>query len=106
MKFFPKTLNVENKNNFLKLKYGRCNCYLRRAIYEHIISHEEKDYFSIEEFNESKVHDMKMSQKLIDEIVPELIELGWKCKKAYGNGGLFIYSTEKPPKNCYEEGLD
>lgn len=106
MKLFPKSLHVENKNNFIKLKYGRCKCYLRRAIYEHMITYEEKDYFSLEEFNETRVKNMKMTQRLANEIIEELKVLGWKCKRAYGQTGLFIYSTEKPPSNCYEEGLE
>lgn len=105
MKFFPKSLNSKNKDKFINLKYGRCKCYLRRAIYEHIINHEEKDYFSIDEFNETRVHNLKMTQKLIDEIIIELQELNWKCKKSYGNTALFIYSSDKPPSNCYEEGF-
>lgn len=104
MKFFPKSLNPKNKEKFVDLKYGRCKCYLRRAIYEHIINHEEKEYFSLDEFNQTRVGNMKMTQKLCDDIIVELEKLDWKCKKSYGNTALFIFA-DKPPSNCYEEGF-
>ena len=68
MKFFPKSLSVKNKKSFEQLKFNRCKCYLRRALFEHIISFDEKNYFSLDAFNENKVGNMKETQKMIDEI--------------------------------------
>jgi len=35
----------------------------------------------------------------------ELEELGWKCKKSFGQTALFIYSTENPPPSCWDDSL-
>jgi hypothetical protein len=100
MKEFPPTLKTENKDNFAKINHERLKCYLRRDLYEHIISHTENEYFSLDDFNR-RVGNMEKTNELIDELIPELTNLGWKCQKAYGDTGLFIYSTEKPPANCW-----
>lgn len=100
MKKFPETFKPQNKEYFDEKNLERLRCYLRRDIYEHVISHKEDEYFCIEEFNK-RVNNMNMTKKLIDEIICELCHLGWKCKKSYGDTGLFIYSSEKPPGNCW-----
>lgn len=102
MKEFTDVLKPKNNANFAKLNHERLKCYLRRDLYEHIISHEEKDYFSLDEFNK-RVNDMNLTKQLIKEVIPELEQLGWKCKTSFGGTGLFIYSTEAPPPNCFEE---
>lgn len=102
MKDFPTTLNVKNKDNFKNLNKDRLKCYLRRDIYEHIISHEESDYFSLDDFNK-RVNNMFLTKELVKEILPEIEKLGWKCKTSFGGTGLFIYSTESPPPNCFED---
>jgi hypothetical protein len=102
MKEFPNKLNVTNKDNFSTLHYERTKCYLRRELYEHVISHDENDYFSLDQFNK-KYNNMEMVQKMIQELIPELESLGWTCKTSYGGTGMFIYSTDKPPPSCWEE---
>ncbi len=100
MKEFPTFLKPENKEEFKAKNHERLKCYLRRDLYEHIISHTENEYFSLDDFNR-RVNNMEQTKTLVDEIIPELTTLGWKCQKAYGDTGLFIYSTEKPPANCW-----
>ena len=100
MKEFPSLLNVLNKEKFKDIYEERVLCYLRRDIYEHILSHEEKDYFSLDEFNK-KIENMELVKKLVDKLIPELEKLNWKCKYSYGDTALFIYSTERPPDNCW-----
>jgi hypothetical protein len=100
MKKLPSKLNVTNKDNFAKINYNRILCYLRRDLYEHIISHKENEYFSLDEFN-TRVKDMELTQRMVRELIPELEALGWKCSFSYGDTGLFIYSTESPPENCW-----
>jgi hypothetical protein len=102
MKEFPDILKPKNKENFAKLNQDRLKCYLRRDLYEHIISHEDKDYFSLDEFNK-RANDMNLTKQLVREIIPELEQLGWKCKTSFGGTGLFIYNTENPPPNCFED---
>jgi hypothetical protein len=101
MKNFPSNINVENKNNFKEIQINRLLCYLRRDIYEHILSHTEDDYFFLDNFNK-RVNDIEQVKELVRKIIPELEQLGWKCKLSYGDTGLFIYSSEQPPKNCWE----
>jgi len=101
MKTFPSTLSVSNKENFPDLNYERMRCYLRRDLYEHIISHTEENYFSLDEFNR-RVGDMEMTQKMVRDLIPELERLGWHCKLSFGDTGLFVYSTSTPPKNCWD----
>lgn len=103
MKNFPSILNAENMKNFPEINFNRLKCYLRRDLYEHIISHKEDDYFLIDEFNDKRVNNLMITKKLVLDIIPELEKLGWKCKISFGGTGLFIYSTEKPPKNCFDD---
>ena len=102
MKEFPDILKTKNIVNFSKLNHDRLKCYLRRDLYEHIISHEEKDYFSLDEFNK-RANNMNLTKQLVKEIIPELEQIGWKCKTSFGGTGLFIYSGENPPPNCFED---
>lgn len=105
MKFFPGTIKPDNKEQFPRIHEGRVRCYLRRAIYEHIIGRKsEEDYFSLEEFSK-RFQDIELVKKLGNSLIPELEKLGWKCKTTYGGTALFIYSTEQPPKNCWEDGF-
>ena len=66
-----------------------------------MISHTEEEYFAVDEFNK-RVGDLEMAQKMLKELIPELEELGWHCKLCFGETGLFIYSTDQPPKNCWD----
>ena len=104
MKRFPEKLNVSNRDNFQQLNYERVKCYLRRDIYEHIISKEEKDYFLLDKFDKKWMDDIEITRKMVQEVIPELENLGWTCKLSYGGTGLFIYSNEPPP-NCYPDDL-
>mgnify|MGYP001167391309 CR=1 FL=1 len=106
MKFFPATIKPENKNNFPKVHEGRTRCYLRRAIYEHLIGRQtEEEYFSLEDFSKRLALSIELAKKLGNSLIPELEKLGWKCKTTYGGTALFIYSTDQPPKNCWEDGF-
>lgn len=101
MKNFPLTLKNENKKNFEAINYERLKCYLRRDLYEHIISHTQEEYFSFDTFCSNKFINNKQINKLIDDLIPELNLLGWKCQKAYGDTALFIYDSEKLPSTCW-----
>ena len=100
MKQFPAILHAKNKAKLKDAYYKRTLCYLRRNIYEHILKHEEKDYFDIDGFNKIYVGNMEMMNKLIGVIIEELNKLEWNTKIAFGGTGLFIYSGETPP-NTY-----
>ena len=103
---FPSKLNVQNKNNFKKLHYERTLCYFRRELYEHIIKNEESVYFELDLFfNKHMKNETEQIQIMVETVIKELNELGWKCKTSFGNTALFIYSTENPPFTCYEDGF-
>jgi hypothetical protein len=101
MKEFPKSLNVKYKDRFPEIHLNRMKCYLRKSLYEHIISHEEKDYFSLDEFNSKFNCKMEITQNILSQLIPELQKLGWNCTLSFGNTGLFIYNENKPP-TCWE----
>lgn len=108
MKELPSILNVKNKNNFSKIYYTRVVSYLRKAIYEHIISKDENSYFDLEQFGRQYFNEkdrVDLTKKLSVKIRSELEKLGWKCKLSFGQTALFVYSTDNPPPSCWEDGL-
>lgn len=106
MKNFPNNINVVNKDKFNDFFRERTLCYLRREIYEHMLCRkDETTYFDISNFSSRYCHKLKniVIKNMIDTITQELENLGWKCKSSYGGTGLFIYSTDEPPANCYPD---
>lgn len=109
MKEFPTILNVKNKDRFSEIYYNRVMCYARKAIYEHVIHHEENSYFDLEQFGKSYFNGNKnrvsLVGKLFTLLIVELEQLGWKCKLSFGGTALFIYSTPEQPPSCWDDGL-
>lgn len=105
MKKFPKKLHVENRENFGKLNYKRVMSLLRKEITDHVLSHEEKDYFDLNEFRVKKRLSQEVIEELTEEVIAELKGLGWKTQTSFGGTGLFIYAGE-PPTNCYPDGFE
>jgi len=102
MKTFPNELNSKNKTNFFKLYRERTKCYLRRELYEHILSNHESNYFVIENFAEKYANgNSALVIELLNELIAELNNLNWNCTFSFGNTGLFIWSDKKPD-NCFE----
>lgn len=99
MKEFPSILNVKNKENFEKMNYARLLCYFRKAIFEHMIREDENNYFDLSCLC---IKNSEILNNMVETVIEELKVLGWKCKLSYGNTGLYIYSTEDPPKNCWD----
>ena len=105
MKHFPEKIKPENIEKFKEFLKARYTCYLRRDIYELLLTRkDETEYFGLDSWSP-----VPSKHKFLDEIVAtvtsELEGLGWKCKTSFGGTGLFIYSSEDPPVNCYEEGF-
>ena len=111
MNKFPAELNVENKDKFRSFNYKRLEKKFRNDIYEFLLNRkdikdkdgkyigkDETEYFTLE-FD--KKYDKEETHKIFWKIKEELESLGWKTKLSYGDTGLFIYSTENPPKNCW-----
>jgi hypothetical protein len=108
MKGFPLILNVNNKDNFEKQYYDTVLCYLRKALYEHIISNDENNYFDLEKFYFLYFKDKKNIQEILKNlskvVIVELENIGWKCKVSFGGTALFIYSS-KIPSSCWDDEL-
>ena len=108
MKEFPKRLNISEKPNFSKIHLHRVMCYLRKELYEHIISStDENDYFDLGTFSSKYFPGNRtvINTTLFEQMRTELSLLGWSCKSSYGGTGIFIYSSQNPPTLCYEDGL-
>ncbi len=106
MREFPDSLNVKEKDKFPNIYNNRVLCYLRKSIYEHVISQDENSYFDLEKFVRTYYKDSKDIEKLqVNLVIQELEEIGWKCKLSFGGTALFIYSTLNPPSSCWDDGL-
>jgi hypothetical protein len=109
MEELPIILYVKNKDIFSTLFYNTVFCYLRKSVYEHIISKDENSFFDLEQFGKLYFNDnpnrVDLITKLSTEIQLELKELGWNCKLSFGGTALFIYSTDNPPPSCWDDGL-
>ena len=87
--------------NFEKINYDRLKNLLRSEIYVLILSREREDiYYDIELFS-TRNHAHEVVDKLVTELRQELKNIGWKTCLSYGDTGLFIYSTEDKPNNCW-----
>jgi hypothetical protein len=101
MKEFPERMNVKNCKVFNALNYDRVKQYMRKDIYEFVISRKtEDDYFELTRFNTVYLNDLNTAKLMIKELIPEIEQLGWKCKLGFGETGLFIFEKEVP-KNCF-----
>lgn len=105
MEKFLSTMKPDNKENFAILWRKNRLKKLRKDLYEHILSNTENSYFELDNWAKQNYNNnVDDTQEMIEiTIIPELEKLGWTCKTSFGNTALFIYSTEKPPQNCYED---
>lgn len=103
MKEFPTDLNPKNKHNFSKYRYRRNLAYMRREIYELMIFGDENNYFDLDKFSRQYKITTEDIKSMCNIIFKELEELGWKTKTSFADSGLFIYSTDEPPKSCYQD---
>ena len=105
MKQFPENLNVKNKNNFSYYLYNRTLCYLRRDIYNHMITNTENDYFDLGSFYKIYKTSSDNQLTITEVIIKELENLNWKCQTSFMGTGLFIYAIDKP-NNCWGDGFE
>ena len=105
MKKFSKKLHVDNRENFHKLNYKRVLALFRKELFNHIVSHEEKDYCDVNEFRVKNRLSPEDVESMVTSVCEELKQLGWKTQTSFGGTGLFIYANE-PPANCYPDGFE
>ena len=98
---FPLNIKPSLKDTFQKLRYENNLSLLRKEIYDFILKGKEDDFFDFVIFDKRNNKDMKITQKMCEQVITELNELGWKTKLSYGDTGLFIYSSENPPTNAW-----
>lgn len=103
MKEFPKHLVPTKKNTFPLHRNNRILTYLRKELYDLMLSGDENNYFDIDIFNRKYELSQTNSNIIFQIVIEELENLGWKTKKSFGDTGLFIYSTELPPPSCFSD---
>lgn len=102
MKKFPVFLRPENVHKLKQYDYTRKLCYLRRHIYETILS----SNFSIPEKCSINIqvvqttHTMgdffNPTKEMVDQISSELRDNGFTVSLAYGGTVLFLHTGDEP----------
>jgi hypothetical protein len=108
MQEFPTRLTPEKEADFRRYYLERCLCYLRRDIYEHLLSRKDTtDYFELNTFaTEHKLREDEVNQ-MSEKAAVELNKLGWQTGFGFGHTGLFVYAdAADPPSNLYPDGFD
>lgn len=107
MKSFPDLIHVNNVDTFATLHYERVKAYLRRDIYELIISNpydytngQIADTFSINGLDRKYRMSVEVLQKMLVELAQELEQLGWAYEIVYGHTAIFIFPPGNKPPNC------
>jgi hypothetical protein len=106
MNKFPEEINIKDKvlesDSFSVYNYDRVIKLLRQEIYDLIVSRkDENEYFDLDTFSIKNNYNYHKLIQMLNEIVLELDNLGWKTKLSFGNTGLFIYSSDDTPSSCW-----
>lgn len=104
MSYFPTWLRPTNGHLFQEYKIKELEKILSKEIINHLISRENEDeYFDLFIFRSSLPFIVTVNELNIalENIKKELCNNGWNVKTSFGDTGLFIYSTEDPPKSCW-----
>ena len=105
MKKFPSKLLPENISLFNSYNTTRITRYLRRRIYEWMISDDFVTRCFDLQLSQGQLQTFKYPSHVIDSISKELNLLGWKTKIAFAYSSLYIYKEddENPCKWDFEE---
>lgn len=102
MNSFGQELHVLNKDNFEDLFKETYMMKLRKKIHLFMISNRnENDFFDIEKFNRKYIRNMNKTNDMINEVIFELNQLGWKTHIGFGGTGLYIYSSDELPLGAW-----
>lgn len=106
MKKFPTFLKIKSSNKPIEeLSKNLQEHYIetilkpriREAICDFIIANSlQANYFNFYEHVSEQIT-LQTVQIVVGSLQKELESIGWKTKLAYGNTGMFIYSTNDPP---------
>ena len=98
---FSTEISTDNIKNFRDLNKNRLLSLIRTEIYDLILGrNDENEYYSLDIF-EIKHNCKYLMNEITENIILELNEIGWKTKLSFGDTGLFIYSTDEPPRCCW-----
>ena len=104
MESFPEHINVLNFSTCKEQVYNNMLLSLfRKEIYDTLVTRKDETvYIDLDSFSRKYCcNNTKITNKILTEIIVEIHKLGWKTKLSFGDTGLFIYSTETPPINCW-----
>ena len=103
----PDDLNMDNKLQFPLIFFNTKLSEFRKDIYNYMLSRDnENEYYDLDMWCRKNIkHNTDIMQDYVNIIKNELTNLGWNCKTSFGGTGLFVYSTDKPPSSCYEDGF-
>ena len=103
----PDDLKIDNKSQFKLIYFNYKLSEFRKDIYEYMLNREdENDYYNLDMWCRQQIKNNTDIMNDYTQIIKvELTNLGWKCKTSFGNTGLFVYSTDKPPTSCYDDEL-
>ncbi len=93
MKHFPTKLIPSNIDSFRDYNINRQTCYLRKEIYEWMVS---PTFFKDGE----RCFDLQLKgygEESINDVCLELNNLGWKTRLAFNNSSLYIYKEGEDP---------
>ena len=103
MNILPKTLHVNNKENFSSINNMRLLIMINDEIFNLLVSRKsENEYYDLDNFcNRHLSRNITKMHELMEDVIKKLVKLEWKCKYSFNDTGLFIYSTETPPPSCW-----
>lgn len=100
MNKIPLELSCDNKLNFLEIKIIYIHNEISNDICKLLIHREsENEYLDLDKYYPK--YGKGIVNSIIEKIIKELNDLGWKTKLSFGDTGIFIYSTEELPSSCW-----
>jgi hypothetical protein len=96
MDSFPQYMSVTNKLNFIEITFKNNLSLLRKEIHDHIMASNENTFYDLDNFNRSYIKNMSITERMVNIIILELTDLGWKTFLGFGGTGLYVFSHEKP----------
>lgn len=99
MKTFPSSLLPENISSFSVYELKRKICYMRKYIYECMISSTFNipNNCGINMQNISPQEEYGVDSRVTDQICADLRERGWETAVGYGGTILFVYTPGSQP---------
>lgn len=103
MENFPNTLTPNNLVNFKTFNKNHQLCYLRKYIFEKMLSDDfkipDKCFIDLQKLDIGNLGEInyKIDEQIVIQIQNELENLGWCTSTAYGGTILFIYTKEQVP---------